>query len=121
MLVGMPPEWAGGMAAELNRSAQLASLARPQLFLMGGLLYCAIACLRSRSPKVGILGALATLHISIVVLGRWSPGACIHIATVYLLVHSMGWVMTDSSSLKIARYAVAGFWILHSFLWTWDG
>jgi hypothetical protein len=72
---------------------------------------------RSRNPKLGILGALAVAGVAATAdnpdAGHW----CLQAGLCFLLLHSLRWRDLEHTGATTLRFIVSAVWIAHSFVW----
>jgi hypothetical protein len=83
--------------------------------------YLMLWVVRSRNPKLGILGALAAAGVAATAdnpdAGHWGlqAGLC------FLLLHSLRWCDLEHTGATTLRFIVSAVWIVHSFAWVHFG
>jgi hypothetical protein len=107
------------MFAALPREL-LPGLNRQEQILGATVLFCILSALRSRDPRVGLLGA-AGLAMGVGWLARdWSVHATIQASCVFLLSHSLWWAKGVHRGADFLRAAVSLVWVSSAFFWTRD-
>jgi hypothetical protein len=113
LLGGLPANWAHAVTPGFDRAKFLAAVVTAGFLLW---------TLRSRNPKLGVLGALAAAASVFFLLGESTRSLhwAAQVGLIFGLLHSLRWVDSSNEGAGSIRISAALIWAAHSFWWLHD-
>jgi hypothetical protein len=114
LICGLPGEWIQFLTPTLGRAHYVGA---------GMTIYLMFHIVRSRNPKMGILGSVIVAVMVASILGQHE--AAMHWAVesglIFLLLHSLRWVDSEHEGARAVRIVAAIIWIIHALVWVRAG
>ncbi len=110
LFAGLPEDWGHAIVAGFSRERIVAA---------GVTFYFICLAALSRSPKVGVLGAIVSAACVMVSLGE-NPNRlhwAVEIGAAFVLLHGLRWVDAERSAARAIRIATGLVWVVHAWMW----
>jgi hypothetical protein len=110
LVAGIPEDWGHKLTADFHRAPFLAG---------GAAIYCLLCALRSRDPRLGLLGSMVFSTGTWCVLGSQSNALdwSLEMGLVFLLLHSLRWPDAKHVGAATLRILAGMLWVAHAWVW----